>query len=209
MLSAMAPSTDWQNVCTLLDQFCLPAALGRFDNDCFVAWNGSFREETALSDSELKAAKLSRLVALEGEENNPERECDASPTPVNYVPCVLKQADSEHKVTGRVLRRRDGYFLIVLNEPFAEPGTGEFVRGRLLGQQEERERLWGLLHDSLNPHLIAAVFAAQSAKEKLESKGLAEAADLSNITKLLDSVIEQTVKAIEEPPANPPARGPA
>jgi hypothetical protein len=205
----MAPSTDWQNVCTLLDQFCLPAALGRLDNDCFVAWNVSFREESGLSDLELKAAKLSRLVALEGEENNPERECDAAPTPVNYLPCVLKGVDSEHKVTGRVLRRDDGYFLIMLNEPFAEPGTGEFARGRLLGQQEERERLWGLLHNSLNPHLIAAVFAAQSAKEKLESKGLAEAADLSKVTKILDTVIDQTIKAVEKPSTEPPAGDPA
>jgi len=204
----MAPSTDWQNVCAMLDQFCLPAALGRLDDDCFVAWNASFREGTALSDLELKAAKLSRLIALEGDENNPERVCDAAPTPVNYVPCVLKRVDSEHKVTGRVLRREDGYFLIMLNEPFAEPGTGEFGRGRLLGQQEERERLWGLLHNSLNPYLIAAVFAAQSAKEKLESKGLAEAADLSKVKNILDSVIDQTVKAVEEPPAKPPAGDP-
>ena len=205
----MAPSTDWQNACTLLDQFCLPAALGRLDNDCFVAWNASFREETGLSDLELKAAKLSQLAVLEGEENNPDRECDAAPTPVNYVPCVLKRVDSKHKVTGRVLRREDGHFLIMLNEPFAEPGTGEFGRGRLLGQQEERERLWGLLHNSLNPYLIAAVFAAQSAKEKLESKGLAEAADLSEVTKILDSVIDQTVKAVAEPLAKPPAGDPA
>ena len=204
----MAPSTDWQNVCALLDQFCLPAALGRLHNDCFVAWNASFREESGLSDLQLKAARLSRLVALEGEENNPERECDAAPTPVNYLPCVLKRVDSENKITGRVLRRDDGYFLIMLNEPFAEPGTGEFARGRLLGQQEERERLWGLLHNSLNPHLIAAVFAAQSAKEKLESKGLAEAADLSKITKILDIVIDQTVKAVEKPSAEPPAGDP-
>jgi len=204
----MAPSTDWQNVCALLDQFCLPAALGRLDNDCLLAWNASFREESGLSDLELKAARLSRLVALEGEENDPERECDAAPTPVNYVPCLMKRVDSEHKITGRVLRRGDGYFLIMLNEPFAEADTGEFARGRLLGQQEERERLWGLLHNSLNPHLIAAVFAAQSAKEKLESKGLAEAADLSKITRILDTVIDQTVKAVEEPSVEPPAGDP-
>ena len=205
----MAPSTDWQKVCAFLDQFCLPAALGRLDNDCFVAWNASFREGTGLSDLELKAVKLSRLIALDGDENNPERECDAAPTPVNYVPCVLKQVNSAHKVTGRALRREDGYFLIMLNEPFAEPGTGEFARGRLLGQQEERERLWGLLHNSLSPYLIAAVFAAQSAKEKLESKGLAEAADLSKVKNILDSVIDQTVKAVKEPPAQPPAGDPA
>jgi hypothetical protein len=84
----------------------------------------------------------------------------------------------------------------MLNEPFVEPGTGEFARGRLLGQQEERERLWDLLHNSLNPHLIVAAFAAQNAKERLESKGLAEAADLSKVTNILDTVIEQTVRPV-------------
>ncbi|MGA8657575.1 MAG: hypothetical protein WB586_15630 [Chthoniobacterales bacterium] len=202
----MAASTDWQSVCSLLDQFCLPAALGRLDNDAFVSWNASFREETGLSDLELKDVKLSQLIVLEDEEDNPERECDASPTAVNFIPCVLKRMDSEHKVTGRVLKREDGYFLVMLNEPFAEPGTGEFARGRLLGQREERERLWELLHNSLNPHLIVAVFAAQSAKEKLESKGLAEAADLSKVTKILDHVIEQTVTALEMPSVEPGAK---
>jgi hypothetical protein len=205
----MAASTDWQSVCSLLDQFCLPAALGRLDNDSFVSWNASFREETGLSDLQLKDVKLSQLIVLEDEEDNPERECDASPTAVNFIPCVLKRVDSEHKVTGRVLKREDGYFLVMLNEPFAEPGTGEFARGRLLGQQEERERLWELLHNSLNPHLIVAAFAAQSAKEKLESKGLAEAADLSKVTKILDHVIEQTVTALEMPSVEPVAKDPA
>jgi hypothetical protein len=202
----MVPSTDWQNVCSLLDQFCLPAALGRLDNDSFLSWNASFREESGLSDLELKDVKLSQLVVLQGEEDNPAKECDASPTPVNFIPCVLKRIDSDHLVTGRVLKREDGYFLIMLNEPFAEPGTGEFARGRLLGQQQERERLWELLHNSLNPHLIVAAFAAQSAKEKLESKGLAEAADLSKITKILDTVIEQTAAALETPSVEPDAR---
>lgn len=203
----MAP-IDWQNVCNLLDHFCLPAALGRVDNDSFVSWNASFREETGLSDRELKDIKSSRLVVQEAEENNAERECDAAPTAVNYIPCVLKRLDSDHKVTGRVLRREDGYFLIMLNEPFAEPGTGEFARGRLLGQQEERERLWELLHRSLNPHLIVAAFAVQSAKEKLESRGLAEAADLSKVTKILDTVIDETVKTLEPPSGEPHTRDP-
>jgi hypothetical protein len=205
MFPAMPPSINWQSVCSLLDQFCLPVALGRLDNDSFISWNASFREETGLSDLELKAVKLSQLVVLEDHEDNPEKECDASPTSVYYLPCVLKRLGSDHKVTGRVLKREDGYFLIMLNEPFAEPGTGEFARGHLVGQQKERERLWELLHNSLSPHLIAAAFAAQSAKEKLESKGLAEAADLSKVTKILDHVIEQTVTALEMPSAEPGA----
>jgi signal transduction histidine kinase len=58
------------------------------------------------------------------------------------------------------------------------------------GQEEERERILKLFHDQVSPHLLAAVFSAQMAKEELEAKGLKESETVAKVGDKLVHVIE-------------------
>jgi signal transduction histidine kinase len=66
------------------------------------------------------------------------------------------------------------------------------------GRDDEHERILKLFHDDVSPKLLAAVFAAQVAKEELEASGLpAESTTVAKIGDQLVEAIEGVADALE------------
>ena len=61
----MPDPTDLRAICSALDHFSLPAALGHLKEDALVFWNQAFQKRAGFSDIELAQARLTSLILLE------------------------------------------------------------------------------------------------------------------------------------------------
>ena len=61
----MPDLTDLRTICSALEHFSLPAALGDLKDDALVFWNQAFQKRAGISDIELAQARLTSLILLE------------------------------------------------------------------------------------------------------------------------------------------------
>ena len=195
----MPDLTDLRSICSALEHFSLPAALGNLKDDSLVFWNQAFQQRAGISDVELTQARLASLILLdEGysglalEDNDPERV-------VRFVPCVLKRSLTNEWVTGRALRRKDGILLAMLDLPVGDVAFEGFIHGHLIGREEERQRTRQFFHDILSSKLLIASFAAHEIYQSLIAKGAPEAEEQARITKLLGELIDDICHTFAEP----------
>jgi hypothetical protein len=180
----MPDPTDLRTICSALDHFSLPAALGNLKDDALVFWNQAFQKRAGFSEIELAQARLNSLILLDESysglvvpAHDPENE-------VRFVPCVLKKSLSNEWVPGRALRREDGILLAMLDIPVGDIAFEGFIHGHLLGRQEERDRTRQFFHDILSSKLLVASFVAHEIYQSLAAKGAQEAEEQARITKL-------------------------
>jgi signal transduction histidine kinase len=81
------------------------------------------------------------------------------------------------------------------------PGSDEYAHGYSAGRDAERERSQKVVHDNISGNLIAASFAVEIARQKLEQDGRPEAEDLKRAGELIDRSINNLIKAFA---SNPP-----
>jgi signal transduction histidine kinase len=61
--------------------------------------------------------------------------------------------------------------------------------------EEEKQRARQVVHENVSGDLLAASFAAENAKQKLEDQERPEAEDLNRVTYLIDRAITDLVQA--------------
>ena len=113
----MAVPTDLRTLCSALEYFHFPSALGSVIDNRLLIWNGSFREMAEFSERELAEVTLGSLIALD-------ESYDGLPMPdgnyekrVKFVPCVLKKFGRLSPIREAPLDVTMGLLLVILNLP--------------------------------------------------------------------------------------------
>jgi signal transduction histidine kinase len=197
----MVISSGLQQLCSELDKFKVAAAIGHTSRDAFVRWNRSFTERLGLMEDEIKGVELRNIIIptdpVSDTRHGPEVSLLASP----FSDCVIRIPGNERQILGRSVRREDGFLLVVLDPASGNRGTEEYARGYLIGQEAEKQRSRQVMHDTVSGNLLAASFAAENAKQKLEDDGRPEAEDLKRVTSLIDQAINDLVTAFTSGPS--------
>jgi len=186
----MAVPTDLRTLCSALEYFHFPAALGSVSDNRLLIWNEPFRQMAELSGSELAEVTLGSLIALDDSYDGLPMQDGASERNVKFVPCVLKKFGRTQPVPGSAVRRDDGLLLVILNLPGSELASQDLVRGRLLGREEEKNRTRRFLHEIFSSKLLIASFVAHEVYQKLAASGAEGREELAMVTKLLGEMID-------------------
>ena len=194
----MTLPTDLRTLCSALEHFHLPAALGSLRDNCLVIWNRSFREMAELSETQLAEINLTSLIALDESYEGSLLQDGDSEKPVRFVPCALKKFARIKPMPGSALRRADGLLLVMLNFPAGDLAFQDLIRGRLIGREEEKNRTRQFFHDILSWKLLVASFATHEVYQKLAASGAEGSEELAMVTKLLGEVIEAITDGFEE-----------
>ena len=192
--------TDLWAICSALEHFSLPAALGNPKDNALVFWNQAFQRRAGFSEIELAQARLTSLILLDEsysalvlQDHNPEHV-------VRFVPCVLKKPLTNEWVPGRALKRKDGILLAMLDLPVGDVALEGFIHGHLMGREEERDRIRQFFHDILSSKILVASFVAHEIYQSLAAKGAEETEDLARVKKLLQEAIDDILtNDFEEP----------
>ena len=195
----MPDLTDLRTICSALEHFSLPAALGDLKDDALVFWNQAFQKRAGVSDIELAQARLTSLILLDESYSGLALQHHDSEHVIRFVPCVLKKSLTNQWVPGRALRRKDGMLLAMLDLPVGDVAFEGFIHGHLIGREEERQRTRQFFHDILSSKLLVASFAAHEIYQSLVAKGAQEAEEQARVTKLLRELIDNISRTFEEP----------
>jgi signal transduction histidine kinase len=183
-------------ICSALDQFCLPAALIDRSADRFAGWNKSFSEMVNLSSEELSLAKVSDVVRAEAP--RPEKtECESAPTPVHPGQCVLRKLSGGEPISAKMFEREDGPALLLVDSNFSVDTNEDFLRGLLVGQADEKDRIRQRFHDDLAPRMMAVAFAAQSLADKAADGQPQTPQDLRDVADLISNVVMGVRSSLE------------
>jgi hypothetical protein len=98
------------------------------------------------------------------------------------------------------VQREDGFILVILDHVSGNRGTEEYARGYLVGLDEEKRRAREVVQETVSGNLLAASFAAENAKKKLEDEERPEAEDLKRVAYLIDQAINDLVNAFTAKP---------
>ena len=69
--------------------------------------------------------------------------------------------------------------------------SGQFEQGRVLGQEEERNRITKAFHDEVSSSIVAALFLIETAKSELEQAGLPQAELVAKASDILTETTEK------------------
>jgi hypothetical protein len=191
----MRISSALVQLCFELDRFQIATAIGHISNDTFVHWNRSFASRLGLDEEEMKTVELRNIIVTDAPV------VEASDRPMGALPvglfsdCVIRVPADERQILGQSVQREDGFILVILDHVSGNRGTEEYARGYLVGLEEEKHRARQVVQETVGGNLLAASFAAENAKKKLEDEERPEAEDLKRVTYLIDQAINDLVNA--------------
>jgi hypothetical protein len=185
----MAVPTDLRTLCSALEHFKIPAALGSISENRLLIWNEPFSERAERSERELAEVSLGSLIALDQSYDGLLLQNEESQRIVRFVPCALKKFGRTKPMPGSAIRRDDGLLLIILNLPANVLASQDLARGRLLGREEEKNRTRHFLHDIFSSKLLIASFAVHEVYQRLSASGAEGGEELAMVTKLLGEMI--------------------
>ena len=193
-------TADLGNLCSDLDRFKLPAAVGDLTTDAFAFWNASFCERMSLTSEELAQVKLSGLVRFD------EKHADLTPERVHpdcrveSLPCAIKRSVNDEIVPACAIKNANKLLLLLVDSPAHDPKFEGYIQGRIVGREEEANRMRKFFHDLLSSKILVASFLAHSIQDKLARRQAPEIDDLQKITTVLDAVIDAIVHGFERSP---------
>jgi hypothetical protein len=191
----MRISSGLVQLCLELDRFQIATAIGHISNDAFVHWNRSFASKLGLDEEEMKTVELRNIIVTDA----PVVEASdrpSSPLPLGvFSDCVIRVPADERQILGQSVKRDDGFILVILDHLSGNRGIEEYARGYLGGQEEENHGARQVVQETVGGNLLAASFAAENAKNKLEDEERPEAEDLKRVTYLIDQAINDLVNA--------------
>jgi hypothetical protein len=170
-----------------LNGFALPRAIVNFEQNSFVAWNPKFLEQTDFSEEEIKAAQLKELLTIGGSWLPLSNANDSQKA--EYVGCAVRRPFGEQPLPGFIVRthERIGYLMLDL----FGASSAQFEQGRVLGQEEERNRIIKAFHDEVSSPIVAALFLIETAKNELEQAGLPQAELVAKASDILTETTEK------------------
>jgi len=189
---------NFQEFCAILSKFALPRAIVNFERNAFVAWNPSFLERAGSSEDEIKSAKLKELLAFD--ESWLPLSDEGEGAKVEFVSCAFRRSFGAAPVPGYILRSQ-GKIGYVMLEVFASPSV-QFDQGRIVGREEERNRIIKAYHKEVSPSMIAALFLVETAKSELEEAGLPQAEAVSKASEILTETTEKIADVLTDAEGN-------
>jgi PAS domain-containing protein len=181
-----------------LNEFALPRAIVDFERGSFVAWNKRFLERTGYSEDELKSAKPEELLTLSESwfPFSDEREGQK----VEYVSCAAMRPFGADPAPGYVVRAQDkiGYVMLEITDS----PSAQFEQGRIVGREEERNRVRTTFHEEVSSSIIAALFLIERAKSELRKVESPQAESVSKASDILTEATEKIADVIGEPDRN-------
>ena len=190
----MAISPGLRQLCFELDKFQIAIGIGHASKDVFVTWNQAFEARLGLGKAEMKEVELRNIVVSDAPLVEPSPESESSPGSGPFSDCVVRIPDGE-QILGRSVQREDGFILVLLDHVSGTRGIEGYARGYLVGLEEEKQRARQVVRENVSGNLLAASFAAENAKQKLEDQERPEAEDLKRVTYLIDQAINDLVHA--------------
>ena len=196
----MRISSGLVQLCFELDRFQIATAIGHISNDAFVHWNRSFASRLGLAEEEMKTVELRNIIVTDAPV------VEASGGPLGALPfglfsdCVIRVPADGRQILGQSVQREDGFILVILDHVSGNRGTEEYARGYLVGLDEEKRRARAVVQETVSGNLLAASFAAENAKKKLEDEERPEAEDLKRVAYLIDQAINDLVNAFAAKP---------
>jgi hypothetical protein len=183
-----------QEFCAVLNEFALPRAIVDFERDAFVAWNARFLEQTGYAEDEIKSAKPGELLTfaeswfpLSGEKEG---------RTVEFISSAAKRAFGADPAPGYVVRSH-GKIGYVMLDSFDLPSV-PFSQGRVLGRQEERNRIVQAYHEEVSSSMIAALFLIETAKSELQEADLPQAEAVAKASDMLKEATDKIARVLTE-----------
>lgn len=171
--------------------------MGDLTADAFAFWNPSFCDKTGLTPEELAQIKVSSLIRLDEQPADLAKgrtDCDHRS---RSLLCVIKRAVNDEILPACAIKQGNGLLLLLLDSPVHDPKFEGYIHGRIVGREEEANRMRRFFHDLLSSKILVASFLAHSVYDKLSHRGAPELQDLHKVTDLLDQVIDAIVHGFE------------
>ncbi|MBV8482944.1 MAG: hypothetical protein JO077_08790 [Verrucomicrobia bacterium] len=174
--------------------------MGDLTTDAFAFWNASFCEKMSLTAEELAQVKFSGLVRFD------EKYGDLTPGKAHAdcrsgsLPCAIKWSVNEEIVPACAFKNGNKLLLLLTDSPAHDPKFEGYIQGRIVGREEEANRMRKFFHDLLSSKILVASFLAHSVHDKLARRQAPEIGDLQKVTTLLDAVIDAIVHGFERSP---------
>jgi len=178
-----------------LNEFALPRAIVDFERHCFIAWNQRFLEQTGYSEAEIKSVKPEELLAFSETWFSLSNEKESRT--VEYISCAAKRPFGADAIPGYVVRSKNkvGYVMLEI----AESPSAQFEQGRIVGREEERNRIRTAFHEEVSSSIIAALFLIEMAKSELEKAGSPQAEAVSKVSDILTDATKKIAEVIGDP----------
>ena len=198
--NALIIIADLGNLCSDLERFKLPSAVGDLTTDAFTFWNPSFCESMGLVPEELGQVRLSALIRFD------EKNADLSPAKTQgdnrfgSLPCAIKRSANDETLPACGIKHGNGLLLLLVDSPAYDPKFEGYIQGRIVGREEEKQRMRKFFHDLLSSKILVASFMAHSVHDRLSRRQSPESDDLNKVTTLLDEVIDAIVHGFERSP---------
>jgi hypothetical protein len=191
---------DLGNLCADLERFKLPAAVGDLTTDTFAFWNPSFCERMALIPDELAQVKLSTLIRFDEKFTDLTQGKAQADSRTGSLPCAIKRSANDEIVPAYAFKNENGLLLLLVDSPAHDPKFEGYIQGRIVGREDEANRMRKFFHDLLSSKILVASFLAHSVHDKLARRQAPEIDDLHKVTTLLDQVIDAIVRGFERSP---------
>jgi len=199
----MSLTQESQLICRGLDEFCLPAALISVRSDRAVQWNASFLIAIGCTPAEMRVLPISELVQLDPGSDSPSWRCEHAPVPIHLEPCLVRNSQTRAISPGRSFRRDDDFAFVMLDPVSTDAGTGSFQTGRVIGEQQERERLRAVLHRGVSQHLVAMSFGLARCQNLLAEGTPITGEDLERVSRLVEEATASLREVMHPGPHDP------
>ena len=178
-----------------MNEFALPRAIVDFERHCFIAWNQRFLEQTGYSEDEIKSVKPEELLTFS--ETRFFLSDEKESRTVEYISCAAKPPFGADAIPGYVVRSKNkvGYVMLEI----AESPSAQFEQGRIVGREEERNRIRTAFHEEVSSSIIAALFLIEMAKSELEKAGSPQAEAVSKVSDILTDATKKIAEVIGDP----------
>jgi hypothetical protein len=173
--------------------------VGDLTTDVFAFSNPSFCEKMGISPEELSQVKLSGLIRFD------ERSDDLAKGKIDdehrngSLLCAIKRATNDEILPARAIKHENSLLLLLLDSPTHDPKFEGYMHGRIVGREEEVNRMRKFFHDLLSSKILVATFLAHSVYDRLSHRAAPELEDLHKVTALLDQVIDAIVHGFGRP----------
>jgi hypothetical protein len=150
-----------------------------------------------LAPEELARVKLSAFVRYDEPradlpQGKPQADCR-----FGSLPCAIKRPAKDGILPASAIKNEHGLLLLLVDSAPHDLKFEGYIQGRIVGRQEEANRMQNFFHDLLSSKILVASFLAHSIYDKLARRDAPEITDLRKVTALLDEVIDAIVQGFE------------
>jgi hypothetical protein len=153
-----------------------------------------------LTPEELAQVKLSGFVCYDEQLADLIQGTTPADHRVGSLPCAIKRPANDGILPASAIKNEHGLVLLLVDSPAHDLKFEGYIQGRMVGREEEANRMRKFFHDLLSSKILVASFLAHSIHDKLARRDAPEINDLHKVTNLLDEVIDSIVQGFDRSP---------